>query len=77
VLNIVFLALAATLLWRFFRTGGRAMLSFRNRCRSVVTVVICSAGQATTGRPWVADHGVRGIREAHVDAAISQPLEQY
>jgi uncharacterized membrane protein YraQ (UPF0718 family) len=26
-LNIVFLALAALLVWRFFRTGGRAMLS--------------------------------------------------
>lgn len=26
VLNVVFLALAAVLLWRFFRTGGRAML---------------------------------------------------
>src|SRR5262249_19171125 len=27
VLNIVFLLVAAALLWRFFRTGGRAMLS--------------------------------------------------
>jgi uncharacterized membrane protein YraQ (UPF0718 family) len=27
VLNIVFLTLAAVLLWRFFRTGGRAMLA--------------------------------------------------
>src|SRR5439155_3364364 len=27
VLNIAFLALAAALLWRFFRTGGRAMLA--------------------------------------------------
>ena len=26
VLNIVFLALAAVLVWRFFRTGGREML---------------------------------------------------
>ena len=26
-LNIVFLALAAALLWRFFRTGGREMLA--------------------------------------------------
>lgn len=26
VLNIIFLAVAAVLLWRFFRTGGRAML---------------------------------------------------
>jgi hypothetical protein len=27
VLNIIFLALAALLLWRFFSTGGRTMLS--------------------------------------------------
>jgi hypothetical protein len=27
VLNIVFLVLAATLVWRFFRTGGRDMLA--------------------------------------------------
>ena len=30
VLNLLFLALAAVLLWRFFRTGGRAMLSIMN-----------------------------------------------
>jgi hypothetical protein len=27
VLNIVFLVLAAVLVWRFFRSGGRAMLA--------------------------------------------------
>jgi uncharacterized membrane protein YraQ (UPF0718 family) len=30
VLNIIFLALAAALLWRFFRTGGRQMLGMMN-----------------------------------------------
>ena len=30
VLNLLFVALAAVLLWRFFRTGGRAMLSMMN-----------------------------------------------
>jgi uncharacterized protein len=30
VLNVVFLALAALLVWRFFRTGGRPMLSMMN-----------------------------------------------
>jgi hypothetical protein len=30
VLNIIFLALAAALLWRFFRTGGRQMLAMMN-----------------------------------------------
>src|SRR6266852_5643255 len=30
VLNIIFLALAAALLWRFFRTGGRQMLAKMN-----------------------------------------------
>ena len=29
-LNLLFLTLAAALLWRFFRTGGRAMLSMMN-----------------------------------------------
>jgi hypothetical protein len=30
ILNIVFLALAAVLVWRFFRTGGPAMLRMMN-----------------------------------------------
>jgi Predicted permease len=30
VLNLIFLALAAALLWRFFRTGGRQMLAMMN-----------------------------------------------
>ena len=30
VLNLVFLAIAAVLLWRFFRTGGRQMLAMMN-----------------------------------------------
>jgi uncharacterized protein len=30
VLNLLFLALAAALLWRFFRTGGREMLAMMN-----------------------------------------------
>ena len=29
-LNLLFLALAALLLWRFFRTGGRQMLAMMN-----------------------------------------------
>ena len=31
ILNIIFLAVAAMLLWRFFRTGGPAMLRMMNR----------------------------------------------
>jgi len=31
VLNVIFLALAAALLWRFFRTGGAGMLKMMNR----------------------------------------------
>ena len=30
VLNVIFLMLAAVLLWRFFRTGGRQMLGMMN-----------------------------------------------
>ena len=29
-LNLIFLALATVLLWRFFRTGGRQMLAMMN-----------------------------------------------
>ena len=30
VLNLIFLVIAAILLWRFFRTGGRQMLAMMN-----------------------------------------------
>ena len=49
VLNIIFLALAAALLWRFFSTGGKGMLAMMNQAPE-------DPGNHDTGHPHQSHH---------------------